>query len=374
MIYLDNGATTFPKPKPVYEAMEQAAIRFGANPGRGGHALSLQAGEELFRARQCAAEFFGCDGAEKVVFTCNATMALNMAIYGLLRPGDHVITSNFEHNAVARPCYALSRKGVQWSVATVFPGDDDRTVAAFERCIRPNTRLIICNHVSNVFGNVMPVERIGALAKRRGILFLVDASQSAGVLPIHMVKQHIDILAAAGHKSLYGPAGTGLLLNQSGAEMEPLLQGGTGSESMKLSQPDYWPDRMESGTVNMPAMAGLRAGMEQIASIGLERIAAYELSLREWLRCELEKLEKAEVFQLGNHNTGVLSFRLKEMDSEEVAARLDEKGIAVRAGLHCAPLAHRAAGTIRTGTVRVSPGIFNTLQEMEQLVECVKVL
>ncbi|MGI6031434.1 MAG: aminotransferase class V-fold PLP-dependent enzyme [Eubacteriales bacterium] len=375
MIYLDNAATTWPKPPAVSVTVHNAIEKLGGNPGRGGHQMSMRAGEALFGARQKIASFFGCDQPEQVVFTNNATSALNFAIHGLLQPGDHVITSPFEHNAVARPCHFLSQQGVEWSVAPVLPhstGSEEEMVAAFAALVRPNTKLIVCNHVSNVFGNVLPIGAIGHMARQRGICFLVDASQSAGVLPIHMEKQCIDVLAAAGHKGLYGPPGTGILLRREGIEFRPLMQGGTGSVSGRLDQPDWWPDQMESGTVNLPAILGLQAGVDYVSRLGWERIARHEMSLREYARRGLEKISGVEVFSLPGPCTGVLSFRVKGEDSEETAQRLDRAGIAVRAGLHCAPLAHGVMGTLDTGTVRVSPGVFNNRQHIDRLLKSVK--
>lgn len=367
MIYLDNGATTYPKPPEVARAVERGIRIFGGNPGRGGHRYSMEAGRIVYRCRERAADFFGCSAPEWVVFTSNATMALNLAIKGVLRPGDHVVTSCFEHNAVARPCHKLQQQGVEWTIAGQG-AEEDTLVEAFEKAIRPNTRLVICNHASNVFGNLLPVERIGQLCRERGILFLVDASQSAGVVPIFMEKMNIDLLCTAGHKGLLGPQGTGLLLWSGKGELDTLLEGGTGSDSMELRQPQDWPDRMESGTGNVPGIMGLEAGMAFIQRVGMKNIHQKEQRLRTMVKEGLERMPHVKVLSLSRKNTGVLSFQVEGMDCEEVARRLDQRGIAVRAGLHCAPLAHQTAGTLEQGTVRVSFGPFNTPQQCKKLL------
>lgn len=374
MIYLDNAATTWPKPRQVVEAMADAQQKYGANPGRGGHQMSMKAGEMVYDVREKVAEFFGCSTSERVVFTLNATMALNMALKGLLRPGDHVITSCIEHHAVSRPCAKLQQQGVQWSAAMVWAGDDQRTIREFERLIRPNTRLIVCNHASNVFGNVLPVAGIAQMAARHGIPVLVDASQSAGHVPIHMERAGIAVLCAAGHKGLYGPQGTGVLINAANLPMQTILEGGTGSLSAQMKQPDFWPDRMESGTVNVPGIVGLGEGVCFVQNLGVSTISQYVCSLRNHLVRELRQVPGVRVFDLPGANTGVLSFQVENMDCEQVAQRLDEADIAVRAGLHCAPMAHRWAGTMEQGTVRVSPGVYSTNRDVERLVQVVKAL
>lgn len=374
MIYLDNAATTWPKPPQVVGAMAEAQRKYGANPGRGGHQMSMKAGEMVYDVREKAAAFFGCPSPERVAFTLNATMALNMALKGLLQPGDHVITSCVEHHAVSRPCAQLQQQGVLWSAAMVWAGDAQRTIREFERQLRPNTRLIVCNHASNVFGNVLPVAGIAQMAKRHGIPVLVDASQSAGHVPIHMERDGIAVLCAAGHKGLYGPQGTGLLINAAGLPMHTILEGGTGSLSAQMRQPDFWPDRMESGTVNMPGIVGLGEGISFVDNLGISTIAQYAGSLRRYLAQELQRLPDVRVFDLPGDNTGVLSFQVGHMDCEQVAENLNQADIAVRAGLHCAPMAHRWAGTLEQGTVRVSPGVYSTNRDVERLVQVVKAL
>lgn len=374
MIYLDNAATTWPKPPQVVRAMACAQQKYGANPGRGGHDLSMKAGEMVYDVREKTANFFGCSSPERVAFTLNATMALNMALKGLLRPGDHVITSCVEHHAVSRPCAALQQQGVQWSAAMVWAGDDARTVREFERLLQPNTRLIVCNHASNVFGNVLPVAEIARMAARHGIPTVVDASQSAGHVPIDMERDGIAVLCAAGHKGLYGPQGTGVLINAADLPMRTLLEGGTGSLSAQMQQPDFWPDRMESGTVNVPGIVGLGEGIDFVRNLGENTITRHICALRCQLAEELKQISGVRVFDLPGACTGVLSFQMENMDCEQVAQQLNEAGIAVRAGLHCAPMAHRWAGTLQQGTVRVSPGVYSTVQDVEALAKVVKAL
>ncbi|MGI6264715.1 MAG: aminotransferase class V-fold PLP-dependent enzyme, partial [Acutalibacteraceae bacterium] len=287
MIYFDNAATTFPKPPSVRRAVIRAMEAYGANPGRGGHRMSLQTAREVFLCRQTAAELFGAPDEEHVIFTANATASLNVAIRGLLQDGGRAVVSDLEHNAVMRPLHALSPKRPVYDVAAVTPEDDDATLAAFEAAITPQTKAIVCTHASNVFGITLPVRRIGELARRHAIPLVVDASQSAGLIPIDMERDHIDYLCLPGHKGLYGPMGTGLLICGKGRTLPPLILGGTGTRSRSFDQPDDLPDRLESGTLNVPGICGLRAGMAFVKRQGVEALAGRE---REGLKAFYEKL------------------------------------------------------------------------------------
>ena len=375
MIYLDNAATTWPKPACVAAAVNRALAVYGANPGRGGHNMSLAAAKEVYGCRETAARFFHLDNPTHVVFTLNCTMSLNMAIKGILANGGRVVVSSLEHNAVMRPLHALSRSGPVYDVAKVEPGDDDATVEAFRRCIGPLTKAIVCTHASNVFGVRLPIHRLGALAKERGLLFVVDAAQTAGVLPIDMQADHIDFLCLAGHKSLYGPMGTGMLLCGNGAPLPTLIEGGTGSQSIRLEQPEDLPERLESGTINVPGICGLRAGMEWVLSRGVANIARQETGHMAMMYDCLSRMPGVSLYTARpaiGLCAPVLSMNVMGMSSEETAAELNRLGVAVRAGLHCAPFAHRQFGTLPGGTVRFAPSAFTTRQDIEQACRAIR--
>lgn len=346
MIYLDNGATSFHKPASVKQAVLNAMNRC-ANPGRGGYGAAMEAADTVLRCRETAGELFGCD-PEQVVFTSNCTHGLNIAIRTLVKPGSRVLISGFEHNAVTRPLHGL---GARITVAGRKLFDWDDTLEEFEKGLSRGADAAVFTHVSNVFGYILPVEQMAQECRRRGIPFIVDAAQSAGVLPVSPEAWGADFVAMPGHKGLLGPQGTGLLLCR--RKPEPLLMGGTGSESLRQEMPDFLPDRAEAGTVNVPGIAGLDAGMRWLRKVGLDNICAREQAAAQKCGRGLEKLGM-QVFR-GPHQAGTVSF-VPGTDCEEAAAILAERGIAVRAGLHCAPLAHESAGTAKTGTVRVSFG------------------
>lgn len=375
MIYLDNSATTFPKPRTVQLA-SAAAIRNSANPGRSGHKLSLAAGQTIYNARLAAAKFFGTDDETRVIFTPGCTWSLNTAIIGLLSGGGHAVVSELEHNAVMRPLKALADSGVTFSAAKVYPGDDDRTVDSFRRSINVKTKAVICTHASNVWGIRLPVERICALAHAYGLHMVVDAAQSAGVLPLSM-KDGYDIVCAAGHKGLYGPMGTGLMLLSDNADIPPLITGGTGSNSASLIQPSELPDRFESGTPNVSGIAGLAAGIGFVNSKGRDKIFRHEMSLIRYAWRALSEMQNVRLYTpepIESSFAPVLSFNIDKADSEDTAQALSGMGIAVRAGLHCSSAAHIAAGTIDTGAVRLSPGAFTSLKDMERTTEAIRLL
>ena len=369
LIYLDNSATTFPKPASVNSAVMSAA-NSAANPGRSGHKMSMRAAENIFSARTAAANLFSvCDEAH-VVFTPNCTASLNIAVKGLLHSGDHVVVSSVEHNSVMRPVNALSSFGVSFSEAEVFPCDDDKTIESFRRSINARTKMIVCTHASNVWGMRLPVERLSALAHAYGLYFIVDAAQSAGVLPIDM-REGYDAVCIAGHKGLYGPMGTGILLLGSNILPSPLFEGGTGSSSLSYDQPSELPDRLESGTPNYPGIAGLEAGISFVKQKTPARIAGHEFRLISELYDELSKIDGIRLYMPRpepEHFVPILSFNFKSKSSEDTAAALSEAGIAVRAGLHCCPSAHKAFGDPGQGAVRISPSVFTTHNDIDRLV------
>lgn len=375
MIYFDNAATTFPKPASVKDAVDTALMRYGANPGRSGHDLSAETAKQVFEVRSKAAEFFGAADVEDVVFTQNCTYAVNTVVKGLFKPGDHVIISDLEHNAVLRPIHALTVQGIiTYTVAETF-SDDEETVNAFRSCIRPNTRAIIVTHGSNVFGVKLPIARLAQLARQYGLYFAVDAAQTAGIEPIDVKGMQIDFLCTAGHKGLYGPTGTGLLITSCGKRLRPLAEGGTGSVSYDYLQPDFMPDRFEAGTLNTVGILGMGAGIDFIRQSGMERIAGFESGVA---RCVYEELCGVKGVRLytpapqHGKNLPVFSFNIDGLGSEETTAKLNEMGFAVRGGLHCAPLAHKKFGTNHGGTVRLSVGAFNTPDEGRQFAQAVR--
>ncbi len=360
MIYLDNAATTYPKPPEVHRAVVDALRRYGANPGRSGHAMAMQTAEQVYVCRESVAEFFGLDDPAGVIFTANCTASLNLVIKGLLRGGGHVVTSCLEHNSVVRPLAAL---GAAVSEVTVYPCEPWKTVEGFRAAVRPDTRLILCTHASNVCGLRLPIREIGAMAQRLHIPFAVDAAQSAGVLPIDMRRDHIDFLCMPGHKALYGPMGTGLLLCRGGIRLDTLVEGGTGSASLRAEQPEDLPDRLESGTLNLPGICGLHAGVEWVKRRGCDAIAEHETTLMRRLYDRISEVRGITVHSPRpalDSAVPLVTFTIEGQMSEDTAARLSEAGIASRAGLHCAPSAHRFMGTVNTGAVRLCPSAYTT--------------
>ena len=365
MIYLDNAATTYPKPEEVYQAMVDALKNKGANPGRGAHRLAIEAGRVIFDTRNLLASLISARKAEEIIFTSGATESINLVLKGLLVPGDHVITTSMEHNAVYRPLKALEQQGIK---ITIVQADEKGYISAkdVEKAVIPATKLIIVNHASNVCGAVMPVTAIGEVAKNANIYFAVDGSQSLGLLPIDVQNMHIDFLAFPGHKGLYGPSGVGGVYVKSGITLKPLIEGGTGVSSSLPEMPEIIPERYEAGTLNLPGIAGLGAGVCYVNKIGLANIVRQGQALLEVITEGLAQVPGIKIYA---PKTGagvpVVSFNLANHDAAEVALLLDKKyDIAVRAGLHCAPLAHRTLGTEMTGAVRISAGTFNTEKEI----------
>lgn len=373
MIYLDNAATTFPKPKSVYEEVIKCMETYAANPGRGSHNMAIQASSKIMEARQEISKLFNIPNALNLVFTSNATEALNIAIKGTLRRGDHVISTVIEHNSVLRPLNYLSKKGVQMTLLGVNEyGYLD--IGALKKEIKKNTKLIIINHVSNVLGTIQNIREIGKLAKEHGIMFMVDASQSAGTIAIDVQKDNIDLLAFPGHKGLFGPQGTGGIYIKEGINVENFKDGGTGSNSNSMTQPDFLPDRFESGTLNTPGIAGLCEGIKFIKKVGRRNIQKHEESLVEYLLKEIKKLPYVKLYGIptAENRGAVVSINIEGVDSSQAGYLLNKSGIAVRTGYHCAPLIHGIIGTINKGTVRISPGYFNTFEDIESIITAIK--
>lgn len=369
MIYLDSAATTLQKPKSVPEAMVKAVTSM-ASPGRGGHAPADRAARTAYECREAACNLFGVSDPEQVVFTCNATHALNIAIKSVIKPGDTVLISGYEHNAVTRTLHGMPSVTVKIAQAPLFC--PEAMVEQFEAMLTEDVSAVVCTHVSNVFGYVLPVDAIAQLCREKGVKLIVDASQSAGCIPINVQHWGAAFVAMPGHKGLYGPQGTGLLLcaNQS----IPLMQGGTGSDSLNQQMPEYLPDRLEAGTHNIPGIAGLLAGLRFLRRVGIEKIGAHERNLISQMALGLEEIKGVCVYSQrpgGTCQSGVLSFCVEGMDSEDVGRWLSSRGFAVRCGLHCAPLAHKSAGTLENGTVRASVSAFNTQREVQAFVRAV---
>lgn len=370
MIYLDSAATTLQKPQTVPRAVARAMTRF-ASPGRGGYPAAMGAAALLFTCRETAAAFFDAAAPDQVVFTANATMALNTAIRTLVRPGMTVVLSCYEHNAVTRCVKAIPDITILVAEGPLF--QPEAMIASF-RSLLGRADVAICNYVSNVFGYRLPMEEIAELCRQAQVPLIVDASQAAGCLPVSVQGWGAEYVAMPGHKGLYGPQGTGILLCGAQAEPKPLLFGGTGSRSIEQEMPDFLPDRLEAGTANVPGIAGLLEGLRFVRRLGTDRILNHERRLIQRLCGQLRQQENVELFQAEDPawQTGVLSFRIRGMDCEEIGQRLGKAGVAVRTGLHCAPLAHRHAGTLDTGTVRVSVSAFNTEGEMDRLAGLVR--
>lgn len=375
-IYLDNAATSFPKPDEVRQAMVAVMQDAGANPGRGGHQLVLEAGRVVFDAREAAAEIIGAADATRIAFTANATEALNLGLFGLLKAGDRVVTTSMEHNSVTRPLRVLQERGVR--VCKVAADGFGRVHAAdIRRACAEKTTMVILSHCSNVTGTLQPIEEIGPWCRREGILFFVDAAQSAGLFPLDVASMSIDLLAVPGHKGLLGPQGTGFLYAREGLEPVPLIYGGTGGNSLSELPPEQMPERLEAGTLNTPGLAGLAAGIRFLQREGLLRVREHEKQLVAELVAGLRGIPGVRLYgpRHSDDHGGVLSLTIDERDPSEIGFLLDrEHGILTRVGLHCAPDAHRTIGTFPRGTVRLSPGYFNTLEEMHYTISAIAAL
>lgn len=370
MIYLDSAATTLQKPPAVARAVAWA-INHAASPGRGGHRPAMLAGEIAYACREEAAALFHVPSPEQVVFTLNATHALNLAIHTLVQPGMRVLISGYEHNAVTRPLHGIRDVRIQVAAGSLFRPEE--LLETIGRALdRGEADVVVCTHVSNVFGYILPMDQIAQKCRECSVPLIVDASQSAGCLPIDFEKIGAAFIAMPGHKGLYGPQGTGLLL--CGMKPEPLLQGGTGSESIRQAMPEFLPDRAEAGTHNVAGIAGLLEGLRYVRAVGTRKIAGHERHLIHRLGIGLQEIPGLELFCADSSEiqSGVLSFRVKDRDCEELCEKLGDCGIALRAGLHCAPLAHQTAGTLETGTVRASVSAFNTEQEILHTISALR--
>ncbi len=375
MIYLDNSATSYPKPECVIQAMHNSFYKFGANSGRGAYEMAINTTEQIYNCRKKVAEFFNADDVERVIFTYNCTTALNMAIKGLASNNAHFIISDLEHNAVLRPLETLKQKGFcDYSIAKVSV-DDYQTLKNFKNEINNNTVAIICTGASNVFGIIPPYKMLSNLAHKNNLLFIMDCSQIAGTVPIDMKKDGIDILCCAGHKGLMGPTGTGLMIINYNIHLESFVEGGTGSNSMSAIQPDVLPDKFESGTPNVQGIIGLSSAMDFIKKNNVRRIYEHEISFLKYLHKSLENIDNVilytNFYDKKQYLAPILSFNIKNMHSEDVAERLSSVGICVRAGLHCAPLAHKKFDTENIGTVRISPSIFTKKSDIDFLIKSV---
>lgn len=377
MIYFDNPATSWPKPESVVQAMVSFMIEVGGNPGRSGHRQSVQAARIVYDTREALAELFGVGDPLRIIFTSDATQAINLVVNGYLRPGDHVVTTSIEHNALMRPLRALERQGVALTVVPCSP-EGILDPADVEESIRPNTALIAVNHASNVVGTILPVAQVGEIARRHGIPLLVDAAQTAGAIPLHVEEMGIDLLAFTGHKALLGPMGTGGLCIGPRVDLErlrPLVRGGTGSRSESEEQPDFLPDKYESGTLNAVGIAGLGAGVRYILDRGLREIQEHETALTARLLAGLATIPGVTVYGPRDPEQQVptISFNVVGMEPSEVGQRLDEEyEVLCRVGLHCAPAAHRTIGTFPHGTVRWGLSVFNTESEVDAALDALR--
>ena len=376
MIYFDNSATSYPKPGSVLRQEIDALKNYSFNSGRGGYRRSLEAAEKIFSVRQKIGDMFSYN-PENVVFCKNCTEALNTAIKGSVKQGDHIIISSLEHNSVYRVVHSLFIKDIAEYDIAPFSFDEEETLDNFERLIKPNTSVIICTHSSNVFGVSFPIKKIGDMCKRRGIRFIVDGAQGAGVADINAKRDNIDILCCAGHKCLFGPMGSGFMAFGEDIEIESLTEGGTGSNSFEAMQPAFSPDKFESGTLNNSGIIGLGEGVSFVNEKGLDNIYNHELEICSMLFDELSSLDYVTLYAPKpekNKSMPIISFNIYDYSSEKTAALLGEYDICTRAGFHCAPLAHRHFGTAKRGTVRISPGIFNTKKDCYRFMNVVKKL
>ena len=378
MIYLDNAATGFPKPQSVIEEMVRCMRQYCGNPGRGSHRLAMEAAERIFECRVSLASFFGVENPENVIFTPNATTALNLAIKGLLKDGDHVLISDMEHNAVLRPIHRLAKEGritydVFSSMATRSDATAEQICAELERLLKPHTRMLVCSHASNICSYHAPLRELGAFCKRRGLLFVVDAAQSAGHLPINVREMQIDALCAPGHKGLMGPQGSGFLILGEGLVADTLTEGGSGYHSLEADMPTEAPERYEAGTLATPAIVGLLTGLEEVKRLGASSIFRHIETLNLRLQNQLLGMRGVTVYT-PHHVGSVLLFNIDGMAADLVGTELDRLGFCVRAGFHCAALGHTTLGTPSGGAVRVSPGIFNTRSQIDSFANAVEMI
>lgn len=375
VVYLDNAASTWPKPPEVKRAMVECLEQYGANPGRGGHQMAMKASKALYYTRAKLAKLFNISNPNDIVFTSNATGALNQGIKGWVKSGKHVITTTLEHNSVRRPLEYL-RQNAEVDVSYVKPREDySFSMEDFEKQFKPNTSLVVVTHASNLVGTIVPIKEIGELCRKYDVPFMVDASQSAGVFSIDVQAMNIQLLAFPGHKGLYGPQGTGALYIDPSMNLEPLLHGGTGSHSESIEQPNTRPDRYESGTANTVGIVGLGAGVDFILKVGIDQIREKEMKLTYKLIEGLEKIKGVQVYGQDKQveRAAVVAFSISGLDAAEAAYILDQQyGIAVRAGYHCTPLGHETIGTMNQGAIRASFSYFNEVDEVDMLISAVQ--
>ncbi len=370
IINFDNAATTYPKPPEVKKAVISAVEKYGGNAGRGGHKLAMRTSQAVFEAREAAADFFGAE-PENVVFTLNCTHALNLAIQGIMCGGGHLIISGMEHNSSARPAARLALdKKISLSIAEIDT-DDDKTLKNFEALISSDTKAIVCTIASNVTGQILPYKRIAQLCKEHNICFIADGAQACGILDIKM-SDGINILCTAGHKGLYGITGTGLLISDAKYKIRPLIQGGTGSTSSSLNQPDFLPDSLESGTLNIVGAASLKAGIGFVKRLGTDRIYRHEENICQRFIAELRKIPDIIIYRNPScRYVPIVSFNIREIPPEKAAQLLADKGFCLRAGFHCAALAHTSLGT-KNGTIRFAPSVFSRESDAAALANSIK--
>jgi len=376
MIYLDNAATSWPKPPEVLKAMTDVLERAGGNPGRSGHRLSIAAARVIYDTREEIARFFSVSDPLRVIFTNNATHAINLALRGILKPGDHVVTSSMEHNAVMRPLRSLEKQGIRLSIVPCA-ADGSLDVRDLARVVTSGTRLVALTHASNVVGTLLPITKIASIAHRAGALLLVDAAQTAGVIPIDMSAGTIDLLTFTGHKELQGPPGIGGLViadDVDVSQIEPLIRGGTGSRSESEEQPDDLPDKYESGTANLAGIAGLGVGLKWITNRGVGEIRHHMKKLSQALIDGLSTIPKVKVYGTldPERSMAIVSFTATGKRVSEIGLRLDEEyGVLSRVGLHCAPAAHKTIGSFPEGTVRLAPGVFTTVSDIQEAMQAI---
>ena len=376
MIYLDNAATSWPKPPEVLKAMTNVLERAGGNPGRSGHRLSIAAARVIYDTREEIARFFGISDPLRAIFTNNATHAINLTVKGILKPGDHVVTSSMEHNAVMRPLRYLEKQEIRLSIV---PCAEDGSLDGrdFARAVDSSTRLVVMTHASNVVGTLLPIAEIASIAHRAGALLLVDAAQTAGAFHIDMQAEGIDLLAFTGHKELQGPPGIGGLViadDVNVSQIEPLIRGGTGSRSDSEEQPDDMPDKFESGTANLSGIAGLGAGLKWITNRGIGEIRDHMKKINQTLLDGLSALPKVKLYGTldPERSVAIVSFTVEGMRVSEIGLRLDEEfGVFSRVGLHCAPAAHKTIGSFPEGTVRLAPGVFTTVSDIQEAIRAI---
>ena len=370
IINFDNSATTFPKPVSVRNAVNAGIVRYGGNPGRSGHRLSMQVAQQIYNVRKSIGDMFDAE-TENVAFTPNCTFALNMAIKGIMQYGGHIIISDYEHNSVARPVNTLAQiRGIEYSIAHITDNNDE-TVKNIEKLIRKNTKCVCCTIASNVTGRILPYKEIAKLCKKHGICFIADGAQACGVIDLSM-KDGFNFLCTAGHKSLYGPTGTGLLISDGEFALSTIIEGGTGATSAEIVQTPFLPEKLESGTINTVGILGLGEGVKFVRQKTIMRIHDYETKLCDILINEIRYLPHIKIYRTDCEYAPIVAFNLGDENSQKVANYLSEKGFALRGGLQCAPLAHDTLGTLKQGVVRFSPSAFNTMQQVERLAAVIK--